>query len=143
MMTPTSLQAISALTGEPCHPCKRDGIVYAVSKSWTVWHRKQQWHAVNRSTCKYRRNKLLETVIVEDLGVPWADMDVSLQCDLLERLRRHKERTGYTVVKIAVRMGYSPSNNEVRRILTGNRATTVPFAQRAVAAFGRGVLGGV
>lgn len=139
MMTPTALQTITTLTGEPCHPCKRDGIVYAVSRSWIVWYAKDDWHAVDRHSCLHTREASLQAVFFSGMGNLWRDQEVTTLD--LDALRQHQKHCNYSVVDLSVRLGYSPSNNEVRRILTGNRPVTVQFAQRAVAAFGRGVLG--
>lgn len=140
-MTPSAMAAIATLTGEQPHPCKRDGIVYAVSANWTVWWFKDDWHSVYRPMCRHKRSPSLQDVVSRGGdGLWWHDVALVATLDL-EALRLHAEMCGYTVVDLAVRMGYSPSNNEVRRILTGNRPVTVQFAQRAVAAFGCGVLG--
>lgn len=142
MMTPAALQAIATLTGEPCHPCKRDGIVYAVSRSWVVWYAKDDWHAVDRPSCLHTRSASLQDVFEMDRRCLWSAIDLAGSKLDLDALRQHQKHCNYSVVDLSVRLGYSPSNNEVRRILTGNRPVTVQFAQRAVAAFGRGVLGG-
>ena len=142
MMTPSALVAIATLTGEPCYPCKRDGIVYAVSRSWVVWgESKQRWKAVYRPTCTLRSSWSLDDLLKTEMRhrCPWTQYDV--ESVNLDALRKLSASSGYTTKDVAVRLGYSPSNNEVRRILTGNRPVTVQFAQRAVAAFGRGVLG--
>lgn len=137
-MTPSALQAIATLTGEQPHPCKRDGIVYAVSRSWIVWYAKDDWHAVHRASCRHGRGPALSGIVIDRPGELWTANGVTTLN--LDALRQYAKTCGYTATDIAVRLGYSPSNQEVRRILTGNRPVTVQFAQRAVAAFGRGVL---
>jgi hypothetical protein len=142
MMTPSALVAIATLTGEQPHPCKRDGITYAVSRSWVVWYAKDDWHAVDRPSCLHTRSASLRDVCELDRRCLWSAIDLAGSKLDLDALRQYAKTCGYTATDLAVRLGYSPSNQEVRRILTGNRPVTVQFAQRAVAAFGRGVLGG-
>lgn len=144
-MTPSALQAIATLTGEPVHPCKRDGIVYAVSKSWTVWYHKDDWHAVDRQCLIHERTPILgnavQTMYANPLMRSWADYPLNGELSL-DALRQYANTCGYTTTDLAVRMGYSPGNKDVCRYLSGNKPVTKEFAQRAVAAFGRGVLGG-
>jgi len=140
-MHPAALVAIAKLTGEPTHPCHFKGTIYAVSKSWLVWHAKDDWHAVERHSCLHTREASLQAVFFSDMGNLWHDQDVSVGLDL-EALRQHVKTCGYTMVDVALRLGYVPTNKRVAKYLAGKLPVTQEFAQRAVAAFGRGVLRG-
>lgn len=143
-MTPSALEAIAKLTGEPVHPCKVDGVVYAVSRSWLVWYAKDDWHAVLRDSCCHSRHPSIQGVFDSAvLGVLWRDLDPQYVARLdLDRLRAHVKTCGYTMVDVAVRLGYVPTNKRVSKQLSGALPVNKEFAQRAVAAFGRGVLRG-
>lgn len=140
MMTDTAIAAIAKLTGEKVRTAKCDGTTYAVSKSWIVWYSKDDWHAVHRATCRHGRGPALSAIVADRPGDLWRTVKpVTLDIDAL---RRHKSLCGYTVVDVAVRLGYHPANLDVSRRLSGAMPVNLEFAQRAVAAFGRGVLGG-
>ena len=140
-MHPAALVAIAALTGEPTHSCRFKGTTYAVSKSWLVWYAKDDWHAVMRYSCVHARDAALRGVIRPFRVILWSDEDVSAGLDL-EALRQHVKTCGYTMVDVAIRMGYVPTNKRVSKQLSGKLPVTKEFCQRAVAAFGRGVLRG-
>ena len=144
MMTPTALEAIAKLTGEPCHPCHFKGTTYSVSKSWLVWYAKDDWHAVLRDSCCHSRHPSIQGVFDSAvLGVLWRDLDPQYVARLdMDRLKAHAKLCGYTMVDLAVRMGYVPTNKRVGKYLAGKLPVTQEFCQRAVAAFGRGVLRG-
>lgn len=139
-MTPSALQAIAKLTGEPCRPCQFKGTTYAVSKSWLIWYAKDDWHSVDRNTCRHTRDPSLRGALVADIFAVVEAVDP--QSLDLDRLRQHVKTCGYTMVDLAVRMGYVPTNKRVAKYLAGKLPVTQEFAQRAVAAFGRGVLRG-
>ena len=139
-----ALVAIAKLTGEPCRPCRFKGTTYAVSKSWLVWYAKDDWHSVYRGACLHMRAPSLQdalpAVAISSAVVPWQNYRVD-RLDL-EALRQHVKTCGYTMVDVALRLGYVPTNKRVAKYLAGKLPVTQEFAQRAVAAFGRGVLRG-
>ena len=115
MMTPTSIEAIATLTGEPVHPCNQDGTIYAVSRSWIVWYSKDDWHAVDRHSCLHTRHPSLRGALMVDIGDQWRDQDVSAGVDLVA-LRQHVKACGYTMADVAVRLGFVPTNKRVAKI---------------------------
>jgi len=141
-MHPVALVAIAKLTGEPCRPCHFKGTTYAVSKSWLVWYAKDDWKAVHRPTCTLHASWALSDLLGAEkrYRCPWSEYEPA-ELDL-DRLRQHVKTCGYTMVDLAVRLGYVPTNKRVAKYLAGRLPVTQEFAQRAVAAFGRGVLRG-
>ena len=137
-MTPTALAAIVALTGEPCHPCPTRARIYAVSRSWIVWHEGDDLHTVYRPTCAHLRNASLQSLF-RPFGQPWVYYYAPEGLDL-EALRAHVKACGYTVADVAARLGYVPTNRQLARYLAGRLTPSREFCQRAMAAFGRSVL---